>query len=72
MQNGNREALRFAILRVIAEADDGVFDEDLEMAVSYYVETTQSDIDVEVGDLFVCDMISREDTTTPWRLMKEL
>lgn len=69
----NRDEVRFAILRVIDEAgDEGILDEDLKMAVLYYVDTDQNQIDVETGELWATDMIQRQDTTSPWRRAKTI
>jgi hypothetical protein len=63
------EQLRFAILRVLEEAEDGVADEDLGELVEYYVAVgSRSDIDDELGDLFAIDLIERDQVDERWRL----
>lgn len=62
--------VREAVIRVLVEAEpEGVPDEDVLQAVEYYVEADQAQVDDVLGELFAIDLIERDHTGAPWRLV---
>lgn len=61
--------LHDAIIRAVEEAGpDGLPDEDVHDAVSYFVEASEYDVQHAVGVLFDADVIGRSTSRENWRL----
>ncbi len=65
-----KHAIREAVLRVLVDAEpDGIHDEDVLQAVGFLEPATRAEIDAAIGELFAMELIERDDTRSPWRLV---
>jgi hypothetical protein len=65
-----KNEIREAVLRVLVDAEpEGIHDEDVLQAVEHLEPATQAEVDAVIGELFVMELIERDDTGSPWRLV---
>ncbi len=65
-----KKEIREAVLRVLVDAEpDGIHDEDVLQAVGFLEHATRAEIDAVIGELLVMELIERDDTRSPWRLV---